>query len=155
MTADVLNQAANIKALVSAGVGARVGLAHFEAALDCAERLVRTGKPLEAVELVDSVVPMVPDGAHRYLIRLEVQALRGLYTAFWDSACFERASRSLVSMRYLSDSLPLEYAQLRIYQAVALSRMNRVDEAIAQLEAIALTLRERPESHALCQCMVG
>ena len=155
MTADVLTQAASIKALVSAGVGAHVGLVHFEAALDCAERLVRTGKPLEAVELVDSVIPLVPDGADRYLIRLEVQALRGLYQGFWDSACFERASRSLVSMRCLSDSLPLEYAQLRIYEAVALSRMNRVDEAIAQLESIALTLRERPESHALCQCMLG
>jgi hypothetical protein len=66
--------------------------------------------------------------------------------------CHERAARSIDSFKYLAKVFELEYSQLRIYEAAALSRMNRVEEAVASLQDIAASLRSRPDSYPLAQC---
>ena len=152
MSADVLARAANIRAVVASEGDKRVQLVHLEATLECAEHLMLAGRGLDAIDLIDSVLPLVPQDADRYRIRLEVQALRALYLIFWDSKCHERAARSIDSFKHLAKVFELEYSQLRIYEAAALSRMNRVEEAVASLQEIAAGLRSRPDSYPLAQC---
>ena len=153
MTSDVLAQAANLRLLAESSSLERISLAHLEATLDCAERLTLCGQASEAVNLLDSVWAKVERGPARYQLRFEVAALRGLYLAFRDAECFERASRGLESLTHLESEYEMEFSQIRISEAAALSRMNRVQEAIVRLESIAVKLRTRPDSHALAQCI--
>src|SRR5215471_17740260 len=100
MSAELLARVASIRAVATSEGEKRVQLVHLEAALECAEHLTLSGQGLVAIDLVDSILPFVPQTAERYRIRLEIQAVRALYLVFWDSECHERSARSIRALQH-------------------------------------------------------
>src|SRR5215472_14684420 len=153
MTLELLRQAASLRDLATASRGPSPGLSHIEAAIECAELLNLNGHPSESLELVDSVLATLPVAADSYRPRLEAQALRALMLSFRDSESLDRATKSIASLASFEPSHELEFAILRVYEAVALFRMNRAKEGIDKLTALATVLRTKPDSLALAQCL--
>jgi len=150
-----LEQATRLLSLIGSGETSRLGLHQFESALDCASQLNLAGYPGRALELVDSVLPRVPEEAGQLKLRFEVQALRALMLCFRDSECLERATHSARVLAPLAVRYELDYLHVRTYEGIALLRMNRVVESTRCLTALADVLRAKPDSIALAQCLTS
>jgi len=153
MPPELIDQATTLLSLISSGQSSKLGLLQFEAAVDCADQLNNTGYPDKALLLIDSVLPNLPSEAGQLRIRLEIQALRALTLIGRDAECLERASACTVSMAGLAGRHELDYLNLRVFEGVALVKMNRVSEGIERLIALASVLRTKPDSAALAQCL--
>src|SRR5262252_4272364 len=128
MSAALLDQAAVLRKLAAARDEGQLGQLHFEATIECAERLNLTGHPGAALELVDSVLEALPAGTSTCRLRLEIQALRALALDFRDTECLERASRCVSTLAELESHHESDFAFLRVFHAVALFRTNRAQE---------------------------